>query len=159
MTSIASDPLTYIHVLQRLADLWFDIDHHAGAHAHEFFTPDAELRFRDGIVIGRRDVARVYAERASRGPRVSRHLVTNLHLEDVRPMSVRATSSLLLFGEDGHPPRPTTTPTMVGDVRDDLELHAGHWLIRSRWIQYLFIAPETRLAVPDTQPPPRRDER
>ncbi len=143
-----SGPRLYERLMSLLTGLWFEIDHHDGARAHTFFSPDATLRFSDAVFAGTEAIAQVYASRSARGSRVSRHLVTNLHLIDVQPAYVRATSSLLLFGEDGLAPRPTTTPAMIGDVHDEFAWHDDRWLIKSRWIQYLFIDPATQLAVP-----------
>lgn len=131
-----------------LIGLWHDIDHNGGGAAATFFTPDAELRFSDAAFRGTAEIEQVYAGRMARGPRVSRHIVTNLHLLEVGVTRVRAISTLLLFGEDGEAPRPMTSPTLVGDVRDEFEFRDGRWLIRSRWIQNLFIDPGTELAVP-----------
>ncbi|WP_214106168.1 nuclear transport factor 2 family protein [Acrocarpospora catenulata] len=128
--------------------LWFEIDHHEGAAASTYFTPDAELRFTDAVFRGTSGIEEVYAGRKARGPRVSRHIVANLHLHEVEPHRVRATSVLLIFGADGEAPRPMTSPALVGDVHDEFVLRNGRWLIRSRWIQNLFIDPTTRLAVP-----------
>ena len=144
----ASGPLLYAQVLSLLADLWFEIDQHGGEQAHRFFTSDAELRFSQAVLTGTEQIRQVYADRRARGPRVSRHLVTNLRLRDVQPESAGAISSLLLFGDDGTAPRPITRPAMVGDVADEFVWREGHWLIRSRLITYLFIEPATELAVP-----------
>ena len=131
-----------------LTGLWYEIDHNGGASAASFFTPEAELRFANASFRGTTAIEQVYAHRSARGPRVSRHVVTNLHLLDVGTERVRAVSVLLLFGEDGEPPRPSTLPALVGDVLDEFELRDGRWLIRSRWIKNLFIGPATELAVP-----------
>jgi len=131
-----------------LTALWYEIDHNGGASAAAFFTPEAQLRFSDAEFRGTAEIEQVYANRSGRGPRVSRHIVTNLHLLEVETERVRALSVLLLFGEDGEAPRPSTLPAMVGDVIDEFELRAGRWLIGSRRIQNLFIEPTTELAVP-----------
>jgi hypothetical protein len=131
-----------------LTALWFEIDHNGGASAATFFTPEAELRFANAVFQGTAEIEEVYADRSARGPRVSRHVVTNLQLLEVGTDRVRALSVLLLFGADGEPPRPSTLPTLVGDVLDEFEFREGRWLIRSRWIQNLFIGPTTELAVP-----------
>ena len=143
------EPLLYERLLSLLTGLWYEIDHNGDEHAHRFFTPDAFLRFSEAVFSGTDEIVQVYANRSARGSRVSRHIVTNLHLHDVQANYVRATSTLLLFGGDGLAPRPTTTPAMVGDVVDEFELNGGRWLIKSRWIKYLFIDPSTELAVPD----------
>jgi hypothetical protein len=131
-----------------LIGLWHEIDRNGGIAAAAYFTPDAELRFSNASFTGAAAIEQVYADRSARGPRVSRHLVTNLHLLEASPTRVRAVSTLLLFGEDGEAPRPITSPALVGDVRDEFELCEGRWLIRSRWIQNLFIEPSTELAIP-----------
>ena len=131
-----------------LVALWYEIDHNGGAAASAFFTPDAQLRFSDAVFHGTAEIKQVYASRSARGPRVSRHIVTNLHLLEVSDTRVRAVSVLLLFGQDGQAPRPSTSPALVGDVLDEFELGPGRWLIKSRWIQNLFIEPATELAVP-----------
>jgi len=131
-----------------LVALWYEIDHNGGMVASEFFTPDAELRFSNAVFRGTEQIEQVYAGRSARGPRVSRHIVANLHVHEAGSTWARVTSVLLLFGEDGEPPRPTTSPALVGDVLDEFELRDGRWLIRSRWIRNLFIEPTTELAVP-----------
>ncbi|MEV1295717.1 nuclear transport factor 2 family protein [Pseudonocardia sp. NPDC049635] len=141
-------PALQSELMSVLTGLWFDIDHNGGADAATFFTPDAELRFSDAIVRGTAAIEQVYADRTARGPRVSRHIVTNLQVVATGADRVRAVSVLLLFGDDGEPPRPSTMPALVGDVFDEFERHDGRWLIRSRWIQNLFIEPTTELAVP-----------
>jgi len=131
-----------------LTALWYEIDHNGGLSAAAFFTVDAELRFSDAVFRGRVEIDRVYSNRTARGPRVSRHLATNLHLLEVDAARVRAVSTLLLFGQDGQTPRPSTSPALVGDVLDEFELRDGCWLIKSRWIQNQFIKPTTELGVP-----------
>jgi hypothetical protein len=136
-------------LLEIVTAVWFDIDHRAGAGASAFFAPNGELRFAASRPFrGAAEIDAVYADRAARGPRVSRHVVTNLHVTAVEADRVSAVSTVILFAEDGEAPRPTTTPAAVGDVLDVFERHDGRWLIRSRHIENLFIAPTTVLAVP-----------
>ncbi|WP_432827999.1 nuclear transport factor 2 family protein [Dactylosporangium sp. CA-092794] len=135
-------------LLTTVTALWFDIDHRNGANAAGFFTPDAELRFSAASFRGTAAIEDVYANRAARGPRVSRHIVTNLHVIEHRLHRARAVSVLLLFAEDGEAPRPSTAPTLIADVYDQFEHRDGRWLIDSRRIENLFIDPATQLAVP-----------
>ena len=145
----AADPRALrTELLALVVGLWHEIDQNGGAAAASYFTPDAELRFSNAEFNGTEQITQVYADRAARGPRVSRHIVTNLHLLDISPPRVLAVSTLLLFGEDGEAPRPMTSPALVADVRDEFERHDDRWLIRSRRIQNLFIDPATELAVP-----------
>lgn len=131
-----------------VVDLWFEIDHGDGSAASGFFTADAELRFFARSFRGTAEIDAVYAARTGRGPRVSRHLATNLHVTTVTVGSASAVSNLLLYADDGEPPRPTVTPSLVADVVDDFERHDGRWLIRRRHIQQIFAPPDAALAVP-----------
>jgi hypothetical protein len=131
-----------------LTALWHEIDHNQGVGASRYFTPDAELRFEDAVFRGTAEIDGVYQSRAARGPRVSRHLASNLHLLEVEATRVRAVSELLLFAEDGHGPSSKTSPSLVADVWDDFELVDGQWLIFSRWIRNIFIGSVEDLAVP-----------
>jgi hypothetical protein len=131
-----------------LTALWHEIDHNGGLVAASFFTPDALLRFGDASFRGTEAIAAVYTARAARGSRVSRHLVTNLHLLEVSEYQVSTVSALLLFAEDGVPPRQRTAPTLMADVWDEFAFVEGRWLISSRWIQNLFLESSEDLAVP-----------
>lgn len=131
-----------------VVDLWFEIDHSDGTAASSFFTPDAELRFFTRSFHGTDEINAVYAGRHDRGPRVSRHLVTNLHVTASTADTASAVSNLLLYADDGEPPRPTVTPSLVADVVDDFERHGDRWLIRRRHIRQLFAPPDAAFAVP-----------
>jgi hypothetical protein len=135
-------------LLEVVTGLWFDIDHRDGTGASGFFLPDGEVQFGERAFRGTAEIDALYAARAGRGPRVSRHVVTNLHVTGTGPGTASAISIVTLFAEDGEPPRPAVTPAMVGDVNDVFEQREGRWLIRSRRIEQLFIAPETVIAVP-----------
>ena len=133
--------------------IWFDIDHGSGDGVSAFFTQDAELHFGPRRFRGTAEIDAVYAARAARGPRVSRHLVTNMHLTAAGPTHATTLSNLLLFAEDGQPPRTTVTPAVVSDVVDEFELRHGTWLIRSRHIGALFAPLGLDLAIPSQTPP------
>lgn len=131
-----------------LSDFWFEVDHRGGTAASGYFTPDATLRFEDASFRGTAQIDAVYAGRAARGARVSRHLVTNLHLLTVDADRVSAVSALLLFAEDGEPPRTRTMPALIADVWDEFARLDGRWLISSRWIRNQFLGSSDDLAVP-----------
>ena len=150
MTAYPTTPLGSLHgeLLAAVTALWFEIDHGDGSDASAFFTPDAELRFIDRSFRGTAEIDAVYRTRTERGPRVSRHLVTNLHVLRADEASASAVSALLLFADDGEPPRPTVTPLMVGDVIDEFVRIGDRWLISSRHVREVFRAPDSVLAVP-----------
>ncbi|MBB3327079.1 hypothetical protein FHX39_002023 [Friedmanniella antarctica] len=138
-----------------MSALWFDIDHGDGTLASTFFTPDASLTFSRRTFVGTAEIDGVYRTRAARGPRVSRHVTTNLHLTVRAPAAIEAVSILTLYAQDGEPPVPTTVPVLVADVYDTFVRAADRdgdgrpvWLIAARRIETRFLAPGGVLAVP-----------
>ncbi|MFJ4654401.1 nuclear transport factor 2 family protein [Nocardia sp. NPDC088792] len=134
--------------------LWFEIDHGDGSAASGFFTADAELTFSRKTFRGTDEIDGVYRERTARGPRVSRHLMSNFHILRHDTDLVEAVSALVLYAQDGTPPIPATAPVLVADVFDRFtrvgtpDGEAGSWLIASRRIENRFLVPGDVLAVP-----------
>jgi 2-keto-3-deoxy-L-rhamnonate aldolase RhmA len=128
--------------------VWFEIDHTDGTGVSGHFTDDATLTIDRATSHGTAEIDALYAGRNARGPRVSRHCVTNLHVVEVDPTSVRAVSALLLFAEDGEAPRRRMSPVLVADVDDIFVRRDGRWLIQRRHIRPQFLPEEGGLAVP-----------
>lgn len=135
-------------LLMIVTAVWYDIDHVNGTGASAFFTPDAELWFGERCFHGTAEIDAAYAVRAARGARVSRHIVTNMHLTSVGPTEVTAVSNLVMFAEDGEPPRTAVAPVIVSDVVDEFELRDDIWQIRSRCFTPMFVSPQASLAMP-----------
>jgi SnoaL-like domain len=131
-----------------LVEIWFDIDHRDGSRVSSWFTPGARLRIGGHEVRGTAAIDALYAARHARGPRTARHLIGNVRLMDCQPARASVLSALTMYAADGMPPHTGTAPTMVGDVRDEFEFADGHWLIASRDVVTLFVAPEATFAVP-----------
>jgi len=133
--------------------LWFEIDHGDGTAAAGYFTPDAELTFSRRTFRGTGEIDGVYRARTARGPRVSRHLLSNFHVLRHETDLVDAVSVLVLHARDGQPPVPTTVPVLIADVFDRF-VRVGEpsqlrrWLIASRRIENRFLSPGDVLAVP-----------
>jgi len=152
-TSIPAHALVHAHLSTLLTALWFEIDHGDGSGASGFFTGDAELTFSRRTFRGTDEIDGVYRARAARGPRVSRHLMSNLHVQRHEPDLVEAVSALVLYAHDGKAPIPTTTPVLVADVFDHFVRVSEpdgqtRWLIASRRIENCFLMPGDVLAVP-----------
>jgi hypothetical protein len=143
-----TDRMLSSHLLEVVTALWHEIDHGDGSRASSFFTEDAELTFERATFTGRAQIDGVYASRTSRGPRVSRHLVTNLHVVSQHDDTATAMSCLLLFAEDGVAPRPSIQPILVADIVDVFHRVGDDWLIASRRLTTAFQLPTAQLAVP-----------
>ncbi len=100
-TSIPAHALVHAHLSTLLTALWFEIDHGDGSGASGFFTGDAELTFSRRTFRGTDEIDGVYRARAARGPRVSRHLMSNVHVQRHEPDLVEAVSALVLYAHDG----------------------------------------------------------
>lgn len=146
---MSADPIRLAHELNAIVvAIWFDIDQRNGSGVSAHFTREGTLTFGGPVFTGRDEIDACYAARSGRGPRVARHVATNLHITPSGTDTASAVSTLLLFAQDGEPPRPTVVPTMVGDVTDEFVRDGDRWLIRARRIDTLFVAPDTELAVP-----------
>jgi hypothetical protein len=131
-----------------LVEIWFDIDHRDGSQVSSWFIPTARLRIGDHEVTGTAAIDALYAARHARGDRTARHLISNVRLADCGPDRASVLSALTMYAADGKPPHVGASPAMVGDVIDEFELTGGRWLIASRHVRTLFVAPDATFAVP-----------
>lgn len=137
-------------VTDLLVDYWHDVDHEVGAAAHDFYTEDGVLVLGAARFSGREEIRSMYAARAARGARVSRHLVSNVRLthHDASAGSIRVLSSLTLHAQDGPAPATRMAPVLVADVTDRLKVVGDELRIVSRELISVFIASEDDVAVP-----------
>ncbi|WP_207844378.1 nuclear transport factor 2 family protein [Williamsia soli] len=131
-----------------LAAFWFDVDHRDGVGAHLFFVADGELAFESARFRGRDEIRAVYADRVARGPRVSRHVMSNVHVVSREDDSVEVVSSVCLYAQDGHAPGSRVIPVGVSDVFDQLVSTSDGLLIVSRSIVNQFVSSDAEFAVP-----------
>jgi 2-keto-3-deoxy-L-rhamnonate aldolase RhmA len=134
-------------LLQLVAAVWYEIDHTDGAGVSAYFTEDASLTISRAVSRGTAEIDELYATRTARGPRVSRHCVTNLHVIEAHESSASALSTLILYAEDGEAPRRRMSPVLVADVEDRFVRRNGRWLIQNRHIKTQFAPAKGGLAV------------
>ncbi|HEY6497483.1 MAG TPA: nuclear transport factor 2 family protein [Trebonia sp.] len=131
--------------------IWYDIDHGDGSGVSRCFWPDGTLLFSERLVRGRDGIDAAYAARVSRGARLSRHVVSNIHLAGLTEDTARVVSTFRLYAADGHPVAPNTEPLTVEDCVDDFRrTTGGEWLIERRAMVHLFVRPDAVFAVPTT---------
>jgi hypothetical protein len=128
--------------------IWHDIDYNGGRRVHEWFVPDGTITFDQFTVQGHDDISATYLERRDGTERFSRHVATNLVVEQTDDRTVRVTSLLILYAGNGEPPLSDLLPQVVADVFDEFVNVDGRWMAKSRRIIHVFIAPETVLGVP-----------
>ncbi len=134
--------------------IWYDIDHRDGSGVSRCFWPDGTILFSERLVSGRDAIDATYAARTGRGPRLSRHIVSNVHLAELTEDTARVVSTFRLYAADGHPVAPNTEPLSVNDCIDDFRrASSGEWLIEHRAMVHLFVRPDAVFAVPVTASP------
>jgi len=116
-------------------EFWYRVDHHDGDGVADLFTEDGVYSIPGGRNRGRAAIAESYVKRAARGPRVSRHVHTNLRVTIESPTDARGVSMLTLWARDGEAPLPLTLPVSVSDVEDTyVKGDDGAWRIAHRHI-------------------------
>lgn len=120
-------------------EFWYRVDHQNGEGVADLFCDDGVYSVPGGRNAGRAAIAESYVLRAARGPRVSRHVHSNLRLTVESPTRASAVSQLTLWARDGEVPLALTLPVSVADVFDVYIRHDdGNWLIQHRHINTIF---------------------
>ena len=129
-------------------DYWFDVDHHWGRNAPQFYVPDGLFAIGDSPMKSRKAVQDFYSWRESRGARIARHVVSNLRVRVHDNRSARLDCILQLYAADGVPVLESRPAIMVADVESECVLAEGRWLFASHLVKPLFMGGE-----PATLPP------
>lgn len=137
-----TDPLRIrLEIEQLLLDYWHEVDTNWGARAHEFFTADGVFRNSVGRArVGREEIRDFYHSRERRGPRVVRHVVSNLRVQPPdRQGQVHSNWILQIFASDGEAPLPSEPAILLADVTDVCRREGdGCWRYALRQIDGLF---------------------
>jgi SnoaL-like domain len=121
---------------------WWTVDHCAGIGSEAQYTEDGICAMPALLMRGRAEIARGYASRVEAGPRLSRHLVSNLMVTADDGDRATARYVVTLYAADGVAPQELQRPSAICDVTDEFMLVDGHWLIESRAAEPIFIAAE-----------------
>ncbi|MET8427701.1 nuclear transport factor 2 family protein [Nocardia sp. NPDC004860] len=120
---------------------WWNVDRELGVGSELQFVEDGVCVMPALTMRGRSEIAEGYAKRQANGPRLSRHLVSNLVTATTNTDRASATYVLSLFAANGVAPLEVTSPSAICDVEDRFVLTAGGWLIESRRLTAVFVAP------------------
>ncbi|MDV6247383.1 nuclear transport factor 2 family protein [Rhodococcus opacus] len=136
----AAESNRHTEIAQAVYRSWWNVDRAAGIGSELLYTEDGVCVMPALTMTGRDEIVRGYAARQAHGPRLSRHLVSNLvtdHHDDAR---VTATYALTLFARNGVAPLELDSPSAICDVVDDFVRTGGDWLIRRRVLEAVFVA-------------------
>jgi hypothetical protein len=126
-------------VKDRLIEYWWDVDRDGAGRALEFYTEDCVYLMCDHRMEGHAAVKAYYDYRDARGPRLVRHVLTNLRARVKAPDCATLDAVLSVYAADGVPVLPSTPPIMIADNSCELVRGAdGVWRFRVHRITALF---------------------
>jgi len=119
---------------------WWNVDHEHGSGGEKFFLPDGVCEMPAMTMSGRDAIAEGYAARRAAGDRVSRHLVSNLQVNEQDDSRIVARYALVLYAGHGSLPVYLQLPQAVCDVEDTLTGYDHDLLIVHRRLEAVFVA-------------------
>ena len=138
-------------VKDRLIDYWWDVDRNAAKCALEFYTEDCVYLMCDHRMEGHAPIKSYYDYRGARGPRLVRHIVTNLRAHVQAPDRAALDGTLCVYAADGVPVLPSAPPIMVADIECEFSRGTdGIWRFRLHQIIPLFTGGVQVLVPPAT---------
>lgn len=115
------------------------LDHNEIDALVDLFTNDALYTHGERVSRGRDEIERLFRNRAAKGPRTSRHLLSGLRLTIESATEATGSSVCLSFAADGVPPLPAR-PFLVADFEDRYRLDDdGRWRFAERHIHRVFV--------------------
>lgn len=126
-------------VEDRLIEYWWDVDRDGAGRALEFYTEDCVYLMCDHRMEGHAAIRRYYDYREARGPRLVRHVVTNLCARALASDRATLDAVLCVYAADGVPVLPSTPPIMIADNSCEFVRGGdGAWRFRVHRITPLF---------------------
>lgn len=139
MTGSTLEPHSRDAVVEAVHRSWWNVDRDLGIGSERLYTADGVCVMPALTMRGRDEIAAGYAKRQENGPRLSRHLVSNL-VVDVGEHGARARYVLSLFAGNGVAPLDVDSPSAICDVEDRFVLTDDGWLIENRVLTPVFVA-------------------
>lgn len=125
-------------VVEAVHRSWWSVDRDYGVGSELLFTEDAICAMPAMTMRGRAEIAAGYAKRQENGPRLSRHLVSNLVVDAVGDAAT-ARYVLSLYAGNGVAPLAVDRPSAICDVEDRLRYVDGEWLLAYRELTAVFV--------------------
>jgi hypothetical protein len=126
-------------VKDRLIDYWWDVDRNGARCALDFYTKDCVYLMCEHRMEGHAAIRSYYDYRDSRGPRLVRHVVTNLRAHVQTPEQASVDGVLCVYAADGIPVLPSAPPIMVADIECEFVRDTnGTWRLSLHRIVPLF---------------------
>lgn len=117
----------------------YHLDHNEIDALINLFAVDALYTHGERISRGRGEIEELFRNRATKGPRTSRHMLSGLRLSIESATAAGGSSVCLSFAADGVPPLPAK-PFLVADFEDRYRRDGdGRWRFAERHIHRVFV--------------------
>lgn len=136
------DEAPHSAITQAVYRSWWNVDRDLGIGSELLYTEDGVCVMPALTMTGRAEIADGYAARQANGPRLSRHLVSNLVSDIVDDDHITATYVLTLYARNGVAPSTLDSASAICDVVDDFVRRRNGWLIERRVLEPVFVAAE-----------------
>jgi hypothetical protein len=125
---------------QGLNDFWHDVDVNWGQNAADFYSEDCVYESGKLRIEGREGIRKFYSWREDRGERTAVHAVANFRATFDDKGGAIANWYMLLYAEDGAPPRPSSAASRISRATEHYRWDAGEqrWLCTYRKLDNLF---------------------
>ncbi|WP_123026548.1 nuclear transport factor 2 family protein [Mycolicibacterium stellerae] len=134
------EPSSASALTQAVHQSWWNVDRNHGVGNELLYTEQGVCVMPARTMTGRAEVAEFFAARRANGPRLSRHLVSNLVTDVVDHLNASATYVITLYAQDGEAPLALAPPTMIADATDHFVRDDDRWLIQRRVIEPVFVS-------------------
>lgn len=140
-------------VQERLIDYWWDVDRNGAKNALDFYTEDCIYLMCDQRMEGHAPIQAYYRFRETRGPRLVRHVLTNVRVRLKTADCAMVDGVLSVYADDGVPVLPSAPPIMVADTECEfLRDVNGQWRMRTHRLTALFTGGVKVLVTPTSLP-------
>jgi SnoaL-like domain len=126
-------------VVEAVHRSWWNVDRDVGIGSELLYTMDGICVMPALTMRGREEIAAGYTKRQANGPRLSRHLVSNL-VAVIGDEHASAIYVLSLFAGNGVAPLEVDSPSAICDVEDRFVRTDDGWLIEYRELTVVFVA-------------------
>ena len=126
-------------LLMNMVDYWYEVDLKGGKGVSAWYTEDGVFEGGGQPLVGREAIEAFYSWRTDRGPRTSRHVITNFRAEFHDERTATTHCVMMLYAADGAPILPSTPPIIITDLIDQcVRGDDGAWLYKRRTFVALF---------------------
>ena len=123
---------------------WQDVNHNNGKDVHHLYTIDGIFAVGPQVRNGQNEIKSFYENRAKRGIRTTRHLISNFQVEANSEANLYKSRAIIsLYAGDDIPILKSNPAILLGDVESLCILDNKKWKFKSHVITPIFVGEDT----------------